>query len=381
MRLSQPPTLLSLLAVVLSSTHIAQAKPFRRGDSLVETDNHSLVERQGGYACGFGSLTCETADACYTDANGQAQCATTGSGTQNNADNGQWQLYTTTYTTNELTTITSTYSLQVSPTAQVATGGGCDTSVGETPCGQILSSGQTLCCASGQQCLYRGQCGSSGAGAGDVSSSYLYSVTAAATGTAFIRPTSATTQTVTSTGSATTTVPFQTASPTASASSTAAGMQSTTSNNGLSGGAIAGIVIGVLLGIFLLLLLCGCLCFKGILDSFLALLGLGPKRKRRENTYIEERHSHHASGGGGGGRTWFGQGPSRPQREKKSSGIGGLGAVAGGLTALAVVLGLKRRIDRRDKTSYTTGSSYTYSDYTSSSSESSDRRTRRSSRR
>lgn len=371
MRLSQPPNLLSLLAVVLSSTHIAQAKPFRRGDSLIETDNHSLVERQGGFACGYGSLTCETADACYTDANGQAQCLTTSSGTQqNNADNGQWQLYTTTYTTNELTTITSTYSLQVSPTAQVATGGACDTAVGETPCGQNPLNGQALCCATGQQCLYQGQCGSSGAGAGDVSSSYLYSVTAVATGTAFIRPTSATTQTVTSTGSATTTVPFQSASPSASSTSTAAGMQSTTSNNGLSGGAIAGIVIGVLLGIFFLLLLCGCLCFKGLLDSFLALIGLGPKRKRRESTYIEERHSHHASGGGGGGgggRTWFGQGPSRPQREKKSSGVGGLGAVAGGLTALAVILGLRRRMDRRDKSSYTTGSSYTYSDYTSSS--------------
>ena len=368
MRLSQPPTLLSLLAVVLSSSHIAQAKPFRRGDSLIETDSDSLVERQGGYACGYGSLTCETVGACYTDVNGQAQCSTTGTGTQqNNANNGQWQLYTTTYTTNELTTITSTYSLQVSPTAQVATGGACDTAVGESPCGQNPLNGQALCCATGQQCLYQGQCGSSGAGAGDVSSSYLFSVTAVATGTAFIRPTSATTQTVTSTGSATTTVPYQSASPTSSSGSTAAGMQSTTSNNGLSGGAIAGIVIGVLLGILFLLLLCGCLCFKGLLDSCLALLGLGPKRRRREDTYIEERHSHHASGGGGGGRTWFGQGPSRPQREKKSSGVGGLGAVAGGLTALAVILGLKRKIDRRDKSSYTTGSSYTYSDYTSAS--------------
>ena len=367
MRLSQPPNLLSLLAVILSSTHIAQAKPFRRGDSLIETDNQTLVERQGSYACGYGPLTCETADACYTDANGQAQCHTSSSGTQEDtADSGQWQLYTTTYTTNELTTITSSNSLPVSVTTQVATGGTCDTAVGESPCGTNPANGEPLCCATGQQCLYQGQCGSSGGGGGDVSSSYLFSVTA--TGTAFIRPTSATTQTVTSTGSATTTVPYQSASPTSSSGS-AAGMQSTTSNNGLSGGAIAGIVIGVLLGILLLLLICGCLCFKGLLDSFLALLGLGPKRKRRESTYIEERHSHHASGGGGGGggRTWFGQRPSRPEREKRSGGIGGLGAVAGGLTALAVVLGLKRRIDRRDKTSYTTGSSYTYSDYTSSS--------------
>lgn len=365
MRLSQPPTLLSLLAFVLSSTHSTQAKPFQRENSL---SDGSLVERQVRYACGYGSLTCDTAAACYTDANGQAQCSTSGIGggtQQNNANNGQWQLYTTTYTTNKLTTVTSTYSLQVSPTAQVAAGGACDTSLGETFCGPNPNNGGTLCCASGQQCLHQGQCGSLGAGAGDVSSAYLFSATA--TGTAFVRPTSATTQTVTSTGSATTTVAFETPSPTGSSGGTAAGMQSTTSNNGLSGGAIAGIVIGTLLAIFFLLLLCGCLCFKGVLDSFLALLGLGPKRRRRESTYIEERHSHHASGGGGGGRTWFGTRPARPIREKKSSGVGGFGAVAGGLTALAVLLGLKRKMEKRDKISYTTGSSMYYSDYTSTS--------------
>lgn len=365
MRLSQPPTLLSLLTVILSSTHTAQAKPFLRGSTLPDS---SLVERQGGYACGYGSLVCDTAAACYTDANGQAQCSTSGTsgGTQqNNANNGQWQLYTTTYTTNELTTITSTYSIQASPTVQVATGGTCNLSVGETPCGQNpLKNGEALCCAGGQQCLYQGQCGSSGAGAVDVSSAYLYS----ATGTVALRPTSATTQTVTSTGPATTTVAFETPTPTGTSGATAAGMQSTTTNNGLSGGAIAGIVIGTLLAIFFLLLLCGCLCFKGILDSFLALLGLGPKRRRRESTYIEERHSHHASGGGGGGgRTWFGTRPARPVREKKSGGIGGFTAVAGGLTTLAVLLGLKRKIDKREKASYTSGSSMYYSDYTSSS--------------
>ena len=370
MRLSQPPTLLSLLAVILSSTHTAHAKPFHRDESPAGTDKNSLGERQSGYACGYGSLTCETADACYTDASGQAQCSTSsssGSTQQNNANNGQYQWYTTTYVTNQLTTITSTYSsLLAEATVQVAAGGTCDLSNGETPCGQTLE-GAPLCCASGQKCQFQGQCGSSGAGAVDVSSSYLF----AATNTidSPIRPTSVTTATVTSTGSATTTVAFQTPSPTASSDTTTAGMQSTTTNNGLSGGAIAGIVIGVLLGIFLLLLICGCLCFKGILDSCLAMLGLGPKRRRRtDTTYIEERHSHHASGGGAatGGRKWFGQGPSRPQREKKS-GAGGFGAVAGGLTALAVILGLKRRRDRRDKSSYGTGSSYTYSDYTSSS--------------
>ena len=52
-----------------------------------------------------------------------------------------------------------------------------------------------------------------------------------------------------------------------------------------------------------------------------------------------------------------------------SSG-GGLLGVAGGLAALAVLLGIKRKRDarknRQDKSSYS-GSSYTYSDYTSES--------------
>jgi len=36
------------------------------------------------------------------------------------------------------------------------------------------------------------------------------------------------------------------------------------------------------------------------------------------------------------------------------------------LTAMAVILGLKRRRDRKEKSEYT-GSSYSYSDYTSAS--------------
>lgn len=202
---------------------------------------------------------------------------------------------------------------------------------------------------------------------GDVSSFYYSSVTVAASGTAFVRPTSNTVQTVTSTGSATTTVPFQSASPTVGGAT--AGMTATTANNGLSPGAIAGIVIGVLLGILLLLLICAFCCFKGLLDSVMAFLGVGPKKRRTEETYIEERHSHHHSGGGGGGRAWFGANrPARIDRPKKDSGgLGGAGAVAAGLGALAVVLGLKRKRDRKDKESYGTRSSYSYSDYTSAS--------------
>lgn len=84
-------------------------------------------------------------------------------------------------------------------------------------------------------------------------------------------------------------------------------------------------------------------------------------------------------------------------RKKKSSGMGGLGAVGAGLVGMAVLLGLKRKEDeRRDEkmrpgptTTVTDISSTYYTDSytaTSASSESSDRRTRsprrdRSSRR
>lgn len=397
MRNSQPPTLLSLLAIVLSSTHTSYAKPLHRDDARIEARNSTLELRCVGTPCGWsGQICCSAGQTCFTDSNNQAQCGTGSSGGGNrdtsNA-NGQWQMYTTTYVETDLVTRTSTYSsyfgaassVVVAPTqilVPVPTSTTCSTELGEIPCGNI-------CCAVGQYCQYQGQCAAVGGG-GDFSSAYFSSVT----GSAFIRPTSNGIQTITSTGSATTTVPFQT--PTSTSGGSTAGMEASTTNNGLSGGAIAGIVIGVLIGLALLFLLCACFCFKGLLDGLLSLFGLGPKRRRREETYIEERHSTHHSGGGGGGggRTWFGTRPSRVDRPKKSGGFGGFTAVATGLAALAVFLGLKRRRDRRDKSSYGTGSSYSYSDYTSSSknsfplnlpiqnannilgSESSDRRTR-----
>ena len=369
MRNSQPPTLLSLLAIVLSSTHTSYAKPLPRDDNRIEARNSTLELRCVGTPCGWtGQLCCDAGQTCFTDSNNQAQCGTgsDGGGTQgtNNQNNGQWQLYTTTYVETDLVTRTSTYSsyfggatsVYVAPTQELApvpTTATCNTGYNEIPCGNI-------CCAVGQYCQYQGQCAAVGGG-GDFSSSYYYSVT----GSAFIRPTSNGVETITSTGPATTTVPFQTPTPTSDGSTT--GVEASTTNNGLSGGAIAGIVIGVLIGLALLFLLCACFCFKGLLDGLLALFGLGPRRKRKTETYIEERHSTHHGGGGGGGRTWFGTRPSRVDRPKKSGGFGGFTAVASGLAGLALLLGLKRRKDRRDKDSYTTGSDYTYSDYTSSS--------------
>ncbi|KAI4114223.1 MAG: hypothetical protein LQ345_004964 [Seirophora villosa] len=370
---SSPPTLLSLLAILLTSTHTTHAKPHLRKVDL-DTRN-ALEERTCANPCGFESQYCCTAsESCVTSGWPPiAQCVAGSSASagapQQQYNNGQYQLVTTTWTETDLILRTSTYSVPISaptPTTQVAavaTAIACNSQLGESPCGG------SLCCAMGQTCNWnQNTCVASGGMVGDVSSFYYSSVTAAASGTAFVRPTSNTVQTVTSTGSATTTVPFQSAGATQGGATT--GMTATTTNNGLTPGQIAGIVIGVLGAILVLLFICACCCFKGLLDSILAFFGLGPKRRRRtEETYIEERHSHHHGGGGGGGRTWYGAArPSRIERPKKSKGgLGGATAVATGLGTLAILLGLKRKGDRRDKASYGTRSSYSYSDYTSQS--------------
>ena len=373
MRLSQPPTLLSLLFIILSTTHPSNARPNAPEAELLESRYHYLSERTCANPCGWsGQVCCNSGQTCSTNSAGQAECiAGSGQGVpqaqQNAGNNGQWQYYTTTYVETDLVTKVSTYSsffggsATAAPSPSAGTGLSCDTSLNESPCG-------TICCATGQYCVYAGQCGASN-GNTPGSSSYLNSITSTTstgTNTAFVRPTSSTGTTVTSTGSATTTVPFQTPSATASGSNSTAGVASTTTNNGLSGGAIAGIVIGVLVGLFLLFLLCACLCARTLFDGIMSFFGLGKRRTRREETYIEERHRH--SSGGAVPRTWYGAPrPSRIEREKKSSGVGGLTAVTGGLAALAILLGLKRRRDKRKEESYASGSSYTYSDYTSSS--------------
>ena len=376
MRPSQSPTLLSLLAVILSSTHSTHATPYQKPAPRALNLEETLQRRQCANPCGWsGQLCCESSQSCFTNSLGQAECGSSssgsGSGVQQdnvNNDNGQWQMFTTTYTTGYQTTVTSTGSTLVGGAAtpavqQVApsvTSIPCNTEMGESPCG-------SCCCAAAQMCVTPGTCGVSGAN--DFSSSYLLSVMSTASNSAFIRPTS---QAVTSvTGSPTMTTAFQTPAPTGSTAPGTAGMAATTTNNGLSGGAIAGIVIGVLLAILLLLCICACFCFKSIWDGFLALLGLGRRKKRR--TVVEERFesSHRRSGGAGAGRRWFGVGPARVERveKKKESGIGGWTAVGATLAALAVFLGLKRRRDRRDEksdVSYSSGS-YTYSsDYSAS---------------
>ena len=389
MRLSQsPPTLLSLLAVILSSTHLASSKPYPRDASLLGRQNSVLDIRACSNPCGWlGQLCCAADQACYTDVGGQAQCGAISIGAAVTGAvpvNGQWQYFTTTYVRTDLVTIVTTFSTfipavtvttsppvqtlvatipVVTPTASFTAV--CNPALNEQPCG-------TICCASGQFCQTLGQCAAyGGSSVNAVSTIFVAPTVSSASASAFIRPTSNTVQTVTSTGTATTTIPFQT--PIATNGSAIIGMMAA-NNNGLSGGSIAGIVIGVLAGIFLLFLLCACLCFKTALDGLLGIFGGGKKKRRTETITIEERHSHHSGGvATGGGRRWFGNRPARVERPpKKSSGVGGAVGVAGILTALAVILGLRRKGRRVDeKSDYGTGSSYTYSDYTSASKSSS----------
>ena len=355
----RPIQILALFAVLL--TAIARPKisaEEERQKELLDTRFHYLSERWCANPCGQGGLCCGTSQTCITSAQGSPQCSDGGGGQQQNVQNGQWQFFTSTFvsTDTELVTMVTTYSSYIAAQTTAAAPPAisaitCTLAMGETPCG-------TICCATGQQCAYLGQCIASN-NQDESSSVYVVQSTATAiVNTAPIRPTSVVATTVTSTGSVTTTLHYLT--PSAAATSAPA-MNATTSNNGLSGGAIAGIVIGVLVGLFIFFLICAILCCRGIIDAILDFFGL--RNRRRKETIIEERYSHHSGGGGGGGggRTWYGAArPSRIEREKKSSGIGGWAAVAGGLGTLAILLGLKRRKDRR-RDDRTQSSSYSYS--------------------
>jgi hypothetical protein len=361
---------------------------------LASFEDLQNVRKRCDNPCGYyGQLCCESGETCYTDSNNQAQCGPAPVPT--NAD-GSWQYLTTTYVMTDEVTITTTLSWQVTPTPEPCnTCNSCEYSLGETPCG-------SMCCKSGQYCQQDDMCVAVG---GDSSGNYgtLFTVTTINTVTAPARPTSDLIYTITQTGGEVITTTQAYITPTGTGGAILTGPQAENSGGGLSGGAIAGIVIGVIAGIIILLLICICCCAKGLIDGILGIFGLGPRRKRREETEVYERHSHHHHGSRTGGRTWFGTRPRRGSRDEKKSG-GGWGTFAGvsaALGGLALLLGMKRKRDRRDeKSSSGYGSSY-YSDYTSSefpllpqidetwnmrrltgagSESSSDRRTRRSSR-
>lgn len=364
-----PPSLLCLIAIISHSPRRVIAGPLLSSEHLPSLGNNSLAERgscsYGQTACGYYSqLCCNSDEYCYTDTNNQAQCGknaltTTQAQTLAQSTGGQWSMFTTTYVQTDLKTVTTTYS-SFYPVTTLQ----CSYSLGETPCG-------SCCCQSGQMCQAAGQCVVVAGGSSAYYSS-LYTVTTnTQTAIVPVRGTSGTVVTITSTGSITTTVPYQTAAGTGGAILTGT---VTTTSHGLSGGAIAGIVIGVLAGLILLFLLCACLCFKTLWDGLLSILGIRRRgRRRTEETYVERRSSRRPSGR----RTWFGTRPGRGSRtsvdvEKRrtSGGWGGFATVGAALAGLALVLGLKRRKERRreeDKSSVSYDYSYYSNDYTSAS--------------
>jgi hypothetical protein len=324
-------------------------------------DLQDLRKRCEGTVCGYyGQACCDSTEQCITNSNNEAECVPATGGGSGNSGEGSWIYTTMTYVMTDLETITTTLSSFVP-----ATTGSCAYSEGETKCG-------SNCCQSGEFCENpdTGTCKDTGSGSSGYYSGQV-TVTTVLTNTADqpYRPTSNTLVTVTATGTLgeiTTTQGFL--SPTGG--SIIAEPQDG-GGGGLSGGAIAGIVIGVLAAIIILILICLCCCAKGILDTILGIFGLGPRRRRREEEVevYESRH-HHGSRHGSvaaGRRTWFGTKPKRSSVvEEKKSGWGRGASVAAFLGGLALILGLKRRRDRKDdKSSVGYGSSY-YSDYTSS---------------
>lgn len=328
MRLSQaPPTLLSLLFTVLLHTENVGAIPF----------SFDFLHARGGSGnCGAQlQYTCESGEGCFTTSD-VAYCSATVAG----AATG-YGVYTTTYTETDLVLRTSTYTSAWAVATGVAI---CATESAQTSCGAI-------CCASTQGCYTLGSCTELATSLWDYSTMPVPTVTnTVSSASAPLRPTSG----ASTTASATTTVPF--ISPATASGSVIPITGAATAHKGLSAGAIAGIVIGVLAGIVLLLLLCFCCLGIKIFEGILGIFGIGGKKKRRSTTErIEttERYSRHGSGTASRRdehKTWYGG--TRPTRvterkEKKSSGLGGLGAVGAGLAGLALILGLKRKNEKK----------------------------------
>lgn len=384
MRLSQtPPTLLSLLLVATSHTNPVIAGPYPK-DDLHDLGYSFLQDRDCASYCGVDNQYCCTAgQACYTNVQNIAYCSAETAAAVLNTGAAGVPYSTSTWTETDLVARTSTYYSYYVPATTVYTPAAtsvapaiCTPSAGESSCGPI-------CCTSSQTCASSGKCQDIPEG-GLTSWSYVASSTPSYS--APLRPTSGIASTATNTVSATTTQPFGT--PVSASGSSIPITES--SSRGLSSGAIAGIVIGVIAGVILLILICFCCVLRAGFDGLLAIFGLGNNRRRTtERVETVERYSRHGSGTASRREThggWFGDGGRATRvsesRKRKSSGLGGLGAVGAGLAGLALVLGLKRKHDKKEKMSSEISSSYYTDSYTgtSASSASSDRRTRQSRR-
>ncbi|KAK2626812.1 hypothetical protein QTJ16_003987 [Diplocarpon rosae] len=340
-----PPSLISLLFALLAQTQIADAGPYPK-DDLHDLGFAFLQPRECVSYCGADNQYCCThGQGCFTNA-GVASCIATAAPVAGAGVEGVYGVYTTTWTETNLVTKTSTisYAIETTPAAWVAPLASdvpaiCTPSLGESSCGKI-------CCASDQRC----------APEGNTCTAYSSAYLGVSTYSSPLRPTDGAILTITSLASATTTVPFQ--AP-ATASGSTFPITQTDGGDGLSAGAIAGIVVGVIAGVILLLLICFCCIVKTGFEGLLAIFGLGKKKRRStERIKVEERYSRYGSGTASGRDThagWFGG--SRPtkvtEKRKKDSGLGGLGMVGAGLLGMAAILGLKRKHDRKSRSTVT----------------------------
>ena len=360
--------LLVLLATFISCGRQTIAKPYPRDVPFAEVKGSSLLRpRSCANPCGWSGECCTADQQCSSDASGQSSCAAVGGSTFEQGTGGDgndhWEYYTTTWVETDLVTRVSTYSSLLG--GAVATAEAVPTSTyvaAPTPQSDCSIPCGGICCADFQQCAHAGQCVA--AVAGDLSASYFssyYAVpTTSPTFSPPLRPTSGIVTTTSTDVAVTATVPFQT--PVGTAGGVVYGTAAATGGGGLSTGAIVGIVIGVLLAIILLIAF---FCFAAGRTIF------GGRRRRKETTYIRQtRHHHHQDGGNGGGafagRTWYG---GRRKQQKASRRGGKIAPIVAGLGALALALGIKRKVDRRKQESdYGSGSSDTsYYGYTDTS--------------
>jgi len=365
-----PSTLLSTIALILTSIHPSQAAP-GAVEMVLEPDdanlqNSTLDKRWGCQygACGVEQTICCNTGAgayCSTDAADIAYCITGAQQVATTpppaAPTGGYYTYWT-VTTYETDTVMTTYvysSWIAATTQQHVQVCPMDWAGMTTVCG-------TVCCATSQYCN-AGTCTSNGA---------AYTVTGGGA-TAGTRGTSVTGAIITSTITPTVTTGFGTPAPISSGNATVVPSHS----GGLSGGAIAGIVLGVIFGLILLFLICLCLCLRWSWDAVMSLFGRGRRRRRRDTTIIEERVERRRRGGTVDSRRWYGE-ADRPSRtsvtrieERRRTGGAGVGGWAAGLGlgGLAATLGFRgaeddRRSRRDDKTetdiSYDSYDSYEY---------------------
>ncbi|KAM0322864.1 hypothetical protein ACHAQA_009205 [Verticillium albo-atrum] len=374
--LAAPPALLLAALALLSSPSRVDAHPYplqNNNNNNFDAGFRFIMPRDCVQRCGSdGQYCCGSGEECFTSV-GIAGCS--------GGSDGNYGIYTTTWTETNTFTSTITTPFPAAPTKEAGGGvGGSEVCVpqneGETSCG-------TICCDVWQQCASEANSlcePRPGYGGGLITTTVTdgngHTIT-----TRYSAPYRVTSTTFTnSAGSATSTGAIGTG--TAIPNEGDNGEDSGTGGGGLSAGAIAGIVIGTLAGIGLLMLICFCCIARGLW----ALLCGGKKkddRRRSERTEVYEEH-YRGGGAAAGSRMpsthsrrdrhtgWFGGRPTsagarRDPEKDRSSGKKWLGLGAGAATLLALLNMTKdkKKPERKARSRYT-DSYYSYTDSESS---------------